>query len=219
MVLVFAHLEACLMYFLARLNNLDESTWLGPLLHDGTNTNTHTNTTDYATTMTVLEQYITALYWSIVTFCTVGYGDFAPRNALEQIWGSVFMLVHVVIAAWIIGSITLLIVKGDEKTGNYRDSLQTLQQYGIMNHLMDDDPDRMEQLQTQLRLEFNNREISDEQVLQHFPSAVRRKILRKLYLAPLIKTQLLRGIRQEFVDAFLASCKVEIFSYGEEIVE
>lgn len=74
-------------------------------------------------------------------------------------------------------------------------------------------------LQAQLRLEFNNREIADEQVLKNFPSAVRRKILRKLYLRPLIKTKLMQGVRPQFVDAFLASCSVEIFSPGEEIVE
>ncbi len=126
------------------------------------------------------------------------------------------MLVNVVVAAWIIGSITLLIVKGDEKTGEYRDTLQTLQQYGEMNHF---DQNFLKTLQSQLRLEFNNREISDEQVLKNFPSAVRRKILRKLYLQPLVRTELMAGVRAQFVDAFLASCTVEIFSPGEEIVE
>lgn len=126
------------------------------------------------------------------------------------------MLVNVVVAAWIIGSITLLIVKGDEKTGEFRDSLQTLQQYGEMNNF---DEAFLKKLKSQLRLEFNNREISDEQVLKHFPSALRRKILRKLYLEPLIHTELMTGVRPQFVDAFLASCTVEIFSPGEEIVE
>lgn len=74
-------------------------------------------------------------------------------------------------------------------------------------------------LQAQLRLEFNNREIADEQVLKNFPFSVRRKILRKLYLRPLVKTKLMQGIRPQFVDAFLSSCNVEIFSPGEEIVE
>lgn len=126
------------------------------------------------------------------------------------------MLINVVVAAWIIGSITLLIVKGDERTGEYRDSLQTLQQYGEMNEF---DDAFMRKLKAQLRLEHNNREISDEQVLSNFPGAVRRKILRKLYMEPLVKTHLMTGVRQQFVDAFLASCKVEIFNPGEEIVE
>lgn len=155
-------------------------------------------------------------FQSIVTFCTVGYGDFSPANSTEQLWGSLFMVINVASAAWIIGSITLLIVKGDEKTGEYRDNLQILQQYCEMNHF---DEALTNKLRLQLRLEFNNREVSDEKVLQHFPSAVRRKILRRLYLQPLVQTQLMHDIRPQFIDAFLASCTVEIFSPGEEIVE
>ena len=126
------------------------------------------------------------------------------------------MLINIVVAAWIIGSITLLIVKGDEKTGEYRDNLQILHEFGEINNV---DAPFMEKLKRQLRLEFNNRETADEEVLKHFPSAVRRKILRRLYLKPLIKTRLMKDVRQQFVDAFLISCKVEIFSAGEEIIE
>jgi hypothetical protein len=77
----------------------------------------------------------------------------------------------------------------------------------------------MKGLKSQLKLGFQNQEISDEQVLKPFPSSVRRKILRRLYLKPLLQTQLMKGVRQQFVDAFLASCRVEIFSAGESIVE
>jgi len=126
------------------------------------------------------------------------------------------MLSNIVVAAWIIGSITLLIVKGDEKTGEYRDSLEVLHQYGELHHF---EESFMSKLRTQLRLEFQNREIADEAILKDFPSALRRKILRRLYLPSLTKTKLMAGIRPQFVDAFLASCSVEIFSPGEEIVE
>ena len=104
------------------------------------------------------------------------------------------MLVNVVIAAWIIGSITLLIVKGDERTGEYRDSLQTLQQYGEMNQF--DEP-FMSQLQTQLRLEFNNREIaeilviSESTVKNHVTNILSRLNLRDRTQAALLAHSLL----------------------------
>lgn len=199
-VMFTTHVEACAMYFLARLHNFDENTWLGPMADDAT---------EY-------ERYVTSLYWSVVTFGTVGYGDEVPLNSTERVWGMCFMLFNIVVAAWIIGSITLLVVKSDEKTGDYRDTLQTLYQYSQMHKF---DNQFASSLRTQLRLEFENREIADEQVLKHFPSAVRRKVLRKLYLEPLVKTKLMEGIRQQFVDAFLSSCTVEIFSPGEVIVE
>lgn len=198
--LFVTHFSACIMYFLARLDDFSDNTWLGPLVLD----------------LNGFERYCTSLYWSITTFTTVGYGDFSPVNYVEQIWGMIFMLLNIVIASWIIGSITLLILKNDENTGEYRDSLQTLCQYSDMHGF---DENLQKKLKTQLKLEFNNREISDEQVLKHFPSAVRRKVLRKLYLPSLLKTKLMKGVRQEFVDSFLTTCSVEIFSPGEVIVE
>jgi len=200
-VVISCHFQACCMYFLARLHDFDEFTWLGPIVHDSE---------------TGFERYITSLYWSITTFCTVGYGDFSPVNLAEKCLGSIFMILNIVMAAWIVGSMTLLMIKGDEKTREYRDSLEILYQYGSMH---DFDQPLMKKLKAQLRLEFNNREIADEQVLKYFPSAVRRKILRRLYKEHLINTKIMRGIRPQFVDAFLTSCTVEIFSPGEEMVE
>ncbi|KAL7540770.1 hypothetical protein ACHAXR_010362 [Thalassiosira sp. AJA248-18] len=200
-VVIACHFQACCMYFLARLHDFDNDTWLGPIVYDSE---------------TTFGRYITSLYWSITTFCTVGYGDFSPVNPEEKIAGSFFMLLNIAVAAWIIGSITLLMLKGDEQTREYRDSLETLHQYGSMH---DFDQPLLDKLKEQLRLEFNNREIADEQVLRHFPSAVRRKILRRLYKDHLINTKIMSGVRPQFLDAFLISCTVEIFSPGEEIVE
>ena len=126
------------------------------------------------------------------------------------------MFFNMVVTAWTIGSITLLIVKGDEATSHYRDALQVLHQYADMHEF---DPVFRKKLQTQLRLTFYNREIADEQVLSNFPNAVRRKILRKLYLRPLMQTSLMEGIRPQFVDAFLTSCTVELFTPGEHMME
>jgi len=158
------------MYFIARLNDFSQDTWLGPLvMTEGDQKST-------------FDLYLTSLYLSVVTFCTVGYGDFSPVNSIEKLVGSIFMLSNIVVAAWIIGSITLLIVKGDEKTGQYRDNLDSLQQY---EHMHQFDDHFMKMLKSQLKLGFQNQEISDEQVLKSFPSTVRRKILRKLYLKSL----------------------------------
>ncbi len=200
-VVISCHCQACAMYFLAHLHNFDEGTWLGPIVHNSES---------------VFERYITALYVSITTFCTVGYGDFSPVNLEEKIAGSLFMVLNIAIAAWIIGSITLLILKSDETTRKYRDSLEVLHEYGAMHNF---DETLMNRLRQQLRLGFNNREVADEHVLKYFPSAVRRKILQRLYKDSLINTNIMKGIRPQFVDAFLTSCTVEIFSPGEEIVE
>ena len=142
--------------------------------------------------------------------------SFSPVNAAEQIWGMLYMLLNMTIGAWFIGSITLLVVKSDERTGQYREALATLERYtGI--HNFEDSLRR--RLKTQLKLDFHNREIADELVLKSFPSSLRQRVIRRLYLPTLIQTNLMKGIRQKFIDAFLSSCRVELFSPGEDIIE
>jgi CRP-like cAMP-binding protein len=127
-----------------------------------------------------------------------------------------YMMVNIVFQAWIIGSMTLLIVKNDQKTGEFRDTLQTLAKYSKMNGF---ETSLHKRLKAQLKLDFNNSEICDESVLSKFPSSLRRRVLRRLYLPSLMQTSLVKGIRQQFVDAFLTMCRVEIFSPGEEILQ
>jgi ankyrin repeat protein/CRP-like cAMP-binding protein len=126
------------------------------------------------------------------------------------------MLINIVAQAWIIGSITLLVVKNDEKTGLYREALQKLGQYSAMHGF---DRPFYKRLKTALKLSFESVDISDEEVLTHFPSSVRRRILRRLYMPCLLQTSLMKNVRQQFVDAFLSACSVEVFSPGEEILQ
>jgi ankyrin repeat protein len=201
-VLLWTHFNACIMYFIARQFSFDpDQTWIGQKRVEG---------------LTEFERYTTSMYWSVVTFTTVGYGDYSPVNSREQIWGMIYMLLNILIGSWIIGSMTLLVVKNDQTTGLYRDTLHTLKQYSDINSF---DSNFHKTLDTQLKLDFNNREIADEQVLKHFPSSVRRKVLRRLYLPSLMRTSLMKGIRQQFIDDFLTTCHVEIFSPGEEILQ
>jgi CRP-like cAMP-binding protein len=199
-IMVWTHLHACIFYFISRQHNFDpDTTWVGGLVSESNG----------------MERYTVSLYWSITTFTTVGYGDFSPVNEIEQVFGIIYMLLNIILQAWVIGSITLLIVKQDEATGSYRDTLERLDDYSSAHGL----PQAFyKRLKTQVKLDFNNREIADEQVLQEFPVSVRRKVLRKLYLPSLLQTSLMQGVRQQFVDAFLSASQVEFFSPGEEIL-
>ncbi|KAK1745940.1 ion transport protein [Skeletonema marinoi] len=200
-VLTWTHIWACIMFFIARELAFDpDNTWLG---------------SDIAN-LTGFEQYVTSLYWSVVTFTTVGYGDFSPVHPIEQIFGVVYMILNVVLMAWVIGSITLLIVKNDQKTGIFRETLHVLHKYATLH---DFDANFTKKLKNQLQLDFDNREIADEQVLQFFPVGVRQRVLRRLYLQSLINTDLMRGTRNQFVDAFLSLCRVEVFSPGDELLQ
>lgn len=80
-------------------------------------------------------RYVFSIYWSITTLATVGYGDVSACNTGEAIWSSIFMFVNLALSAYILGTITLLVVKSDEKAGEYREQSNSMKQYGALNDL------------------------------------------------------------------------------------
>jgi hypothetical protein len=62
-----------------------------------------------------------------------------------------------------------------------------------------------------LRLHFSSAESSDEAVLAVYPTNIRRRILRHLYNQSLHTCWLFRGCKQKFLDALLATAKVELY--------
>jgi hypothetical protein len=62
-----------------------------------------------------------------------------------------------------------------------------------------------------LRLHFSSAEGSDEAVLSVYPTTIRRRILRHLYSNPLACCWLFHNCKQKFLDAVLASAKVELY--------
>ena len=79
---------------------------------------------------THLDKYANALYWSIVTMTSVGYGDIVPQNT-KEVWAATFiMLVGASFWAYIIGSACGIIATLNVEAITHR---QTMDQAGSSN--------------------------------------------------------------------------------------
>ncbi|KAF7833035.1 Potassium channel AKT1 [Senna tora] len=104
-VTLFAvHIAACFYYFLATSHD-SKSLWLG-LITNGD-------------TMNLVARYVTAIYWSIVTLSTVGYGDLHRVNSKEMIFDNFYMLFNLGLTAYLIGNMTNLVVHQTCRTRKY----------------------------------------------------------------------------------------------------
>ncbi|KAG7671633.1 putative Potassium channel AKT2 [Nannochloris sp. 'desiccata'] len=190
-----ANFAACAFYFEARQAGFSEFTWIGsnPVLFEGATTS---------------EMYIYSLYWSFATLSTTGYGDIAAYNPVEAGLIAFWMLFLIFFTAYIIGSITLLVVKNDERVGSYREQMRSLQNYSAMHAL----PLTLrESMQRHLKLHFYNANAADEHVLKVYPSSIRRKVLRQLYNPTIRECYLFQGARSRFIDALLSVARVELY--------
>ena len=65
------------------------------------------------------ERYITAMYWSIVTLTSIGYGDLHPVNSTEMLFCIFYMLFILGLQAYLIGNMTNLVVHGTARTRQF----------------------------------------------------------------------------------------------------
>lgn len=115
----------------------------------------------------------------------------------------------------IVGTTTLLLIKGDEAKGRYRDQASALKAYSHLNGL----PPPLElAMYEHLRLAHANADIADEVVLGSLPATLRRRALRHLYAAPLKTCYLFSGGRQRFLDALLSASEVELLMAGVDVI-
>ena len=73
-------------------------------------------------------------------------------------------------------------------------------------------------MQRHLKLHFYNAAAADEEVLKAYPSSIRRKVLRQLYLPCIQGCYLFNGVKPRFIDALLAVARVELYLPQVEII-
>eukprot|EP01083_Nonionella_stella_P131742 400458_1 len=114
-MLLYAHLMACLWYFVGCESNKKYGTsWISEI--DAIQHNCYEDVSHglrHSELTSAFERYTYAWYWSIVTLFTTGYGDITAKNVVEQWVGSISILIGSCFFAYFIGTLTTLLGEGD----------------------------------------------------------------------------------------------------------
>lgn len=103
MTLFLVHCAGCLYYLLADRYPHKGKTWIGAVIPNFRETS-------------LWIRYTSAMYWSITTMTTVGYGDLHAQNSMEMIFIIFYMLFNLGLTAYLIGNMTNLVVEGTRRT-------------------------------------------------------------------------------------------------------
>jgi hypothetical protein len=74
-------------------------------------------------------RYVYSLYWSLVIFSTVGFGDFHAHGVAEAAFLICYITMNIALGAYILGTITMLAVKGDAAISRVREKMCALEGY------------------------------------------------------------------------------------------
>ncbi|XP_042494940.1 potassium channel KOR1-like [Macadamia integrifolia] len=158
------HVLGCFMFYLATTYHPWGDTWIGSLKM-GTYSYSDLKEIDLP------RKYVTSLYWSAMTFTTIGFGDIHAVNIREMLAMTIFSLLGVFLQAYITNSMTMLFVikRTEQQTSasegappHWDDKLHQLTK--TMQKLEETIGGLVEKLdqQVELRGSMDNREIQEQ---------------------------------------------------------
>lgn len=108
------HVTTCAFYLTARLESFSPETWV-----------TRTGQQDQSPG----SLYVAALYWTVTTFATVGYGDIACRTTAERVLGVCWMVSSVYFFSFTLSSLTSLFMSVETKQNVLLDKLSLINEF------------------------------------------------------------------------------------------
>ncbi|EPS59603.1 potassium channel, partial [Genlisea aurea] len=204
-VTLFAvHCAGCFYYLLAARYRDPKNTWIGASMEDFLQ-------------RSLWVRYVTAIYWSITTLTTVGYGDLHAENTREMIFDVVYMLFNLGLTAYLIGNMTNLVVHGTSRTRQFRDTIQAASSFAQRNQL----PTRLqEQMLSHLCLKFrtDSEGLHQQEILDSLPKAIRSSISHFLFYSLVDKVYLFHGVSNDLLFQLVSEMKAEYFPPKEDII-
>lgn len=143
LLITCGHWMACCWALIGVGASGDETTWVDFL---GNNYLSEDGRADAANSKQI---YVAALYWSITTITSVGYGDITPRNTLEMFFCTFLIMFGSIVWAYIIGNACGIVNTIDVATLQHRHTMDQL------NRFMEDQGLPQSQ-RLRLRAYFNN---------------------------------------------------------------
>ncbi|KAG8368796.1 hypothetical protein BUALT_Bualt15G0084000 [Buddleja alternifolia] len=200
--LLQVHCAACLAYLLAELYPNEGNTWIGSAIPNFKETS-------------LLIRYISALYWSITTMTTVGYGDIHAVNALEMVFIIVYMFFNLGLTAYIIGNMTNLVVEGTRRTMEFRNSIEAASSFVSRNRL----PPRLkDQILAYMCLRFKAESLNQQQLIEQLPKTICKSIQQHLFLPTAEKVYLFKGVSREILLFLVTDMKAEYIPPREDVI-
>jgi hypothetical protein len=156
--LVLTHISACIWYFIAKLDNFGPETWVSRLGY---------------LDQSYFDLYIIAIYWTLTTVTTVGYGDVSANTTTEKVYNLFIMSFGVIMYSFAIGSLTTIVTNLDSKKAEVNQKLRILSslkaEFKIDNEIY-------EKVRKVIKFDMWKTQTDNNQFLQLLPNKLRTEL-------------------------------------------
>ncbi|KAI8001786.1 Potassium channel KAT1 [Camellia lanceoleosa] len=202
-VTLFAvHCAGCIYYLIADRYPDPDKTWIGAV---------YPNFKEAS----LLDRYVTSIYWSITTLTTTGYGDLHAENSREMLFDIFYMLFNLGLTSYIIGNMTNLVVHWTSRTRNFRDTVRATSEFARRNQL----PSRIqEQILSHVCLNFKTQGLKQQETLNGLPKGIRLSIAQFLFFPIVQNAHLFHGVSHDLLFQLVPEMEAEYFPPKEDVI-
>ena len=163
------------------------------------------------------EVYTNALYWTITTMTTVGYGDFVPKTIIAKFFTMSIMILGVAAYGVVIAQVSKMILNMDLRASESREKLERL------SHILSDydlDPKaKIEIYKLYQHIMHKNINQSDQEILKELPKPVREKIQKHMKMKTLSKNKIFESCSKDCLKETIDMLEERFYNVDETIIK
>ncbi|XP_078350361.1 voltage-gated delayed rectifier potassium channel KCNH5-like isoform X3 [Oculina patagonica] len=134
-----AHWMACIFYLIATgYDNYEHHGWLQVLGRTVGRPYKYINGTDEVdpeTGPTIASKYVSALYYTLTSLTTIGFGNIAPNTTAEKMFGCITMLLGAILFSLIFGQVSAILNQAQKNTAKYHSIIDNMKQFSKLYKL------------------------------------------------------------------------------------
>ena len=126
----------------------------------------------------LLDQYLTSMYWTVATMTSTGYGDIVPTQELEMVLAIVLIPIGRFVMGFILGNITSTLASLNAQKMQYESKFKVMQSYMADLNLPESIQGRVKEF-----YEYRwskNKGTNRSELLEEFPYCLRNELLGKV---------------------------------------
>lgn len=160
-------------------------------------------------------EYVKALYWSVMTLATVGYGDVLPATTEQRIYSILVMMIGAAVYATIIGNVASILGNLDLERSARIKRMSQVDSFLKARNLPSDL--RMKIREFYIYIIEKGFGQNEKELLSDLPIPLQREVKIHLHRELLEKVPFLKGAEPSFITTLVFSLKHQIFLPGDII--
>ncbi|MBX7058539.1 MAG: ion transporter [Leptospirales bacterium] len=159
--------------------------------------------------------YIRALYWSITTMVTIGYGDITPQSTGQTIFAMAIEIAGAAMYGYVIGNVASVIANLDVARSQYLEKLERVSTFMSFRRIPEDLQERVRRYYAYL---WQSRRGYDEShVLQDLPGSLHTQLSLYLNSSLIQKVPLFKGASPDLIQQIVLSLRPAVFTPGDYV--